>query len=115
MVSNVAASSKTYGEYPKVIMAVEAATGNVLWQHTTPALPMTLAADSRRVYFHDGEKICALDRETGEEIWTTPPVARVRPILANFSPTLIVYRDVVVFTGGAEAGKKTRDRRDVGL
>jgi len=108
--SSRAASSKTYGEYPKMIMAVEAATGNVLWQHPSPVLPMTLAADSRKVYFHDGEKICGLDRKTGAPLWTTPPVARVRPILASFSPTLIVYRDVVVFTGGAsEADKKTRN------
>jgi len=107
VVSNVAASSKTYGEYSKVIMAVEAATGNVLWQHATSVLPTTLAADNRRVYFHDGEKICGWDRKTGEPVWTTPPVARVRPIFANDSPTLIVYRDVVVFTGGSEAGTKS--------
>ena len=108
VVSNLAASSKTYGEYPKVIMAVDAATGTVLWQHTTPVLPMTLAADNRRVYFHGGEKICGLDRKTGEKVWTTPPVARARPIFANFTPTLIVYQDVVVFTGGGEAGTKSR-------
>jgi outer membrane protein assembly factor BamB len=105
--SSMAGSGRTYGEYPKVIMAVEAATGSVLWQHTTPVLPMTLAADGRRVYFHDGEKICGLDRKSGSQRWTTAPVARVQPILANYSPTLIVYRDVVVFTGGAEAGLKS--------
>ncbi|MFZ5833024.1 MAG: PQQ-binding-like beta-propeller repeat protein [Planctomycetota bacterium] len=105
--SSTEASSKTYGEYPKAIVAVEAATGNVLWQHTTPVLPMTLAADGRRVYFHDGEKICSLDRKTGSQLWTTPPIARARPILASYSPTLIVYREVVVFTGGAEAGSKS--------
>jgi len=109
VVSRIAASSRNYGEYPKVIMAVEAASGTVLWQHTTPVLPMTLAADGRRVYFHDGEKICGLDRKNGSPLWSTDPVARVQPIVANYSPTLIVYRDVVVFTGGAEAGKKTRD------
>ena len=107
VVSNVAASSRTYGEYPKVVMAVEAATGNVLWQHGTPVLPMTLATDGRRVYFHDGNKVCSLDRKTGAQLWTTPPVARVRPILANFAPTLIVYQDVVAFTGGSNEAKKS--------
>lgn len=97
--SDVGVSSRTYGEYPKVIMAVDAANGDVLWHHTTPVLPVTLAADSRRVYFHDGEKICSLDRKTGEPLWTTSSVERVRPIFANYAPTLIVYRDVVVFTG----------------
>ena len=107
VVFNKAVSSKSYGEYPKVIMAVEAATGKVLWQHSTPVLPMTLAADGRRVYFHNGEKICSLDRKTGSPLWNTPPVACARPIIANFSPTLIVYQDVVVFTGGGEGGKKS--------
>jgi len=107
VVSNIAASSSTYGEYPKMIMAVEAASGRVLWQYATPVLPTTLAADGHRVYFHDGEKICSLDREAGLPLWTTPPVSRVRPILANFSPTLIAYRDVVVFTGGRGAGTKS--------
>jgi outer membrane protein assembly factor BamB len=50
-------------------MAVDAATGKVLWRIQSVVLATTLAADSRKVYFHNGEKIVCLDRQNGEEKW----------------------------------------------
>jgi len=60
---------------------------------------MTLAADGKRIYFHDGDKVVALDRKTGEQIWRSGSVQRRATIPANIMPTLVVYEDVVLFYG----------------
>ena len=93
-------SASPYGEHKKEIMAVDAVTGKVLWHKTSVVLATTLAADSRKVYFHNGAKIVCLDRKDGTELWMSPLVARISPVPANFTPTLVVYRDVVLFAGG---------------
>ncbi len=82
------------------LMAIEAETGNVLWQEECPVAPLTLAADSRCVFFHDGQHIVALDRRTGAYVWISSPVPRKSPMPANFGPTLVVYDDVVLFASG---------------
>jgi hypothetical protein len=83
-------------------MAVNADSGKVLWKRPFPwVVPLTLAADARRVYFHDGEEIVCLDRQGGDPLWTSEPVARKKPLPSYYAPTLVVYDDVVIFTGGA--------------
>jgi len=98
-----------YGEYPKEIMAVNAATGKVLWQKKSVVVAMTLAADDHKVYFHNGDKIVCLDRNNGSRKWTSPPVARLKPVPANFTPTLIAYKDVVLFAGGKGEADREED------
>ena len=70
-------------------------------------LPGTLAADARRVVFHDGERVVCLDRETGDETWRSEPVTRCEVILSFYLPTLVLYKDVVLCSGGQTAGKQT--------
>jgi outer membrane protein assembly factor BamB len=82
------------------IMAVQADTGNVLWKKPYTILPITLVADQKRVLFHDAEKIVCLNRENGEPLWSSPPVKRRSPNPVAFAPTLVVYKDVVLFAGG---------------
>jgi len=62
--------------------------------------PLTLAADGQHIYFHDGEKVICLNRKNGDEVWSSEPVARRSPIPTCFGPTLVVYQDVVLFSGG---------------
>ncbi|MCU0913844.1 MAG: PQQ-binding-like beta-propeller repeat protein [Planctomycetes bacterium] len=83
------------------IVAVEAETGKVLWKRETAVVPLALAADSRRVYLHDGEKLVALDRHSGTPLWNSEPVARRQPLPVCFGPRLLVWQDVVVFAGGS--------------
>jgi outer membrane protein assembly factor BamB len=102
-----------WDEVKRRIMAVRAETGSVLWQKEYAVAPLTLAADARAVYFHDGQKALSLDRGTGEELWSSEPVSRRTSIVSSFGPTLVVYKDVVLFSGGdrlmtalsAESGK----------
>lgn len=89
-----------WDEKPRQIVAIEAETGEVLWQKEHRVAPLTLAADWEHVYFHDGERIICLNRENGEEVWRSKPVARRSSIPTNYGPTLVIYEDIVLFTGG---------------
>jgi hypothetical protein len=88
-----------WDEEPRHILAVQSDTGQDLWQEESPVVPVTLAADGRRVYFHDGERIVALNRKTGAELWRSGQVERRSIIPTNITPTLVVHQDVVLFYG----------------
>jgi outer membrane protein assembly factor BamB len=92
-----------HGEKVK-ILAVRAASGEVLWQHEAAVLPLCLAVDDQRVLFHDGERVVCLDRAKGNEKWKSEPIPRVKNILSFFAPTLVVQQGVVLFAGGEESG-----------
>jgi len=89
-----------WDEKKRQVAAVQADTGKVLWKKHHPVAPLTLAADPRCVYFHDGDKVVCLDRKTGRRVWASDPVARRSPIPTCFGPTLVLYGDVVLFSGG---------------
>ena len=89
-----------WDEQDRWIMAIRAQTGEALWQSRYPAAPLTLAADSTGVFFHDGEKVVCLNRQTGQEEWQSLPVARWSPMPTKFGPTLVLHRDVVLIEGG---------------
>jgi len=111
--SNHANKGWAWDGYPRAIVAVDTETGNVLWKQDTAVAPLTLAADSQRVYCHDGERLVSFDRRSGAPLWSSEPVARRRPMPVCFGPRLLVWKDVVVFAGGnrsmtavaAETGK----------
>ena len=84
------------------IVAVRADSGQVLWKQQRRVVPMTMAADGRAVYFHDGKSIVCLDRTRGGQTWRSSPIARRSPIHTNFGPTLVVHKDVVLFAGGTQ-------------
>jgi outer membrane protein assembly factor BamB len=103
-----------WDERPRSITAINISTGQRLWSKKYTVVPLTLAADDKAVYFHDGVKIVCLDRKDGKQAWISEAVSRHSPIPTNFGPTLVVYDDVVLFAGGdrfmtalsAETGKK---------
>jgi len=99
------AKSRVAKEWPwdekeRFVTASQADTGKVLWRKARRVVPLTLAADAKGVFFHDGEKVVCLDRKTGKETWSSAPVATRPSIPSSFGPTLVVYRDVVLFAGG---------------
>ncbi|MHC4166568.1 MAG: outer membrane protein assembly factor BamB family protein [Planctomycetota bacterium] len=102
-----------WNEKPRQIVAIGAETGKILWNKEYPVVPLSPAADGKRVYFHDGDKVVALNRKTGGQIWRSDPVERRAIIPTNITPTLVVYKDVVLFYGAtrklsglsAETGK----------
>jgi len=94
------AARRSWDEAQRAVLAIEAATGKALWKKAARVVPLTLAADSQRVCYHDGEKIAALDRRDGRELWASPPITRLKAIPVHFAPTLVLYEDVVLFAGG---------------
>jgi len=99
--------SKFWDEKPRDIVAVSADTGKTLWTVGATVLPLTLSADAKRVIFHDGKTLVALDRSNGKVAWRSKEVARSKDILGFYGPTLVLYKDVVLFSGGETAGKQT--------
>ncbi len=104
---NNAYRSKFWDEQPRRIMAVQAENGEVVWEKERTVLPATLAADQKHVYFHDGDRVICLDRETGDQFWQSNPIARCEQISSFYLPILVVYQNVVLFSGGETAGKQT--------
>ena len=99
-----AARELFWNEAPRVVTAIDAASGRTLWSTQTRISPLTLAAgptaSGGRVYFHDGERIVALDQQSGAVAWTSEPVTRRNQFTFNFGPRLVVHDDVVLYAGG---------------
>jgi len=96
-----------WNELPRRIMALNAETGKVLWTEESRVLPGTLAADGRRVVFHDGQSVVGLDRQSGDRLWRSEPVARTEKMLSFYVPILVLHDGVVMFSGGETAGQQT--------
>ncbi|MFH1719383.1 MAG: PQQ-binding-like beta-propeller repeat protein, partial [Planctomycetota bacterium] len=93
---------------PRTIMAIDADSGRVLWSRKSELVSLSLAADSRRVLFHDGEKIRCLDRQTGQPLWTSEPVSRKEGMRSSGGATLVLYDDVVLYSGQVPEKPKQR-------
>ncbi len=89
-----------WNEEPRVLMAFEAATGKKLWAKQTKISPLTLAADGSQVYFHDGQKIAALNKYSGELAWESAEVTRRSSFTFNFGPRLVIHNNVALYAGG---------------
>lgn len=84
----------------KWIRAVDPESGRQLWRRRTPVAPMSFAVSDRGVFFHDGKCIRALDCVSGKELFQSKPVVLDSVIATATTPTLSVYKDVVLFWGG---------------
>jgi outer membrane protein assembly factor BamB len=89
-----------WNEKPRVVMAYEADSGKQLWAKEGMVSPLSLCTDSEKVYYHDGERVTALDCRTGNLRWTTDPASRRSVVTFNFGPRLLVHGDVVLYAGG---------------
>ncbi len=98
----------------RVIMAFDAESGKPLWSKSGIVSPLSLCTDGKKLYFHNGERIAAVDTQSGEQIWITQPASRRATVTFNFGPRLVVHEDVVLYAGGdgkmaaydAESGEK---------
>jgi len=80
----------------KAVMAVDAASGRVLWRLTeTQPLPMSLAASADRVFWLAPDAVVCVDAKTGAEAWRAKrEVAQGRPHWS--APTLVAHGEVVL-------------------
>ena len=86
---------------PRMIMALDADSGEVLWQKESELVSLSLAADNQRVLFHDGDKIRCLDRRSGQPLWASEPLGKKEPMRSSGGATLVLYDDVVLYSGQA--------------
>jgi len=84
------------------LMAVEAATGDFLWSIDSKIVPMSLAADGQHVVYHDGDEVVCIQQRTGKELWRTP-VERSKLIPTGWSPSMVMYKDIILFSGKQRA------------
>jgi outer membrane protein assembly factor BamB len=84
----------------RALMAVDVDTGETIWERAWPwVVPGCLAVDEGRVVFFDGERVVALDRETGSERWQSEAFGQRSPVPIYFSPCVVLYEDLVLFSG----------------
>lgn len=81
---------------PRKILAYEADSGRPLWQAEAPVAPCSLAADNKRIVFHDGEKLVCIDRANGQELWEGEKTPTAIPVPTNTGPRVLIYKDVVL-------------------
>ncbi len=86
---------------PRVIAAVEAETGRVLWKHAAPVAPLTLTVGDDQVFYHSGEGLVALNRQTGEKQWNTSGPT-VNQVVTGGSLRVVFSDDVVLFANGTK-------------
>lgn len=96
----LAGAKWNWNQRPRRLVAIDTASGKRLWTRTNTIAPTTLASDGSKVYLHDGDKMVCLEGGSGESVWKSKPIARWNPLHVLFGPTLVVYRDVVLFAGG---------------
>lgn len=82
----------------RVVKALEADTGKLLWKMQSPVAPMTLSADSKMVCFYDGRAVVAVDRNTGTQLWKTDTVLLNEIGTGYAGPRLILCKQRVVFS-----------------
>jgi len=82
----------------RVLKAIQAENGNILWEKEMPVAPLTLAADKKMVCLYDGGAIVALDKKTGTELWKAQ-VSKAKLIATGYGgPRLVICKDYVLFS-----------------
>jgi outer membrane protein assembly factor BamB len=95
-------ASKLYGwtreTGMRVLKAIKAESGNLLWEKEMTVAPLTLAADKRMVCLYDGSFIVSLDKKTGTELWKAK-VSEAKLLGTGYGgPRLVICKDYVLFS-----------------
>ena len=82
----------------RVVKAMQAETGKVVWERQIPVAPMTLAANGRMVCLYDGDAIVALDRNTGAQLWKAN-VSQAKLLRTGYGgPRLVIHGNRILFS-----------------
>ena len=95
-------ASKLWGWTPekglRVVKAIQAESGNLLWEKEMPVAPLTLTADSRMVCLYDGSAVISFDRNTGSENWRTN-VSKAKLFGTGYGgPRMVICKDRILFS-----------------
>ena len=67
------------------------------WSTKVSISGLTLAADEKRIYFHDGAHIIALNPTTGKKLWKSVWSRRYKMIETSDAPMLVVKNNTILF------------------
>ncbi|MHC4172542.1 MAG: outer membrane protein assembly factor BamB family protein [Planctomycetota bacterium] len=96
----------------RLVMAVSADTGEVLWKRRHRIAPLTLAVKGQRIFFYDGQHVVALNREDGREQWVCENAGEWVIPATGYAPRLIIGDAVVVLS---TKGTRPKSGRLMGL
>jgi outer membrane protein assembly factor BamB len=82
------------------VVAIDPASGKLLWQTQSPVTRLSLAASNGRVFFHDGSRIHAVGLDSGKELWVSEPLGQLPVLSPSYGPDLVAMPDIVLFAGG---------------
>jgi outer membrane protein assembly factor BamB len=96
--ANCRPAEGAWDKQPRILHAIDAESGRALWTRQYTIAPLTLAGDSRRLCFYDGERVVSLDRTRGEPLWQSEPVPCGKSLSPAYGPTLVLYGGVVLLS-----------------
>ena len=105
------AATADFHDAERTIVAFDVTTGGERWSVDYPVLKGTLAADQQNVMFVSRDRILCLEGGNGQLRWQSESVPRLPDYPVRFTPTLVLYDDVVLFAGGELAGAMKRGNR----
>ena len=82
----------------RLVKAMQAEDGRLLWQREMPVAPMTLTADARMVCFYDGSAVVALDRTSGKELWQADVMDTKQFRTGVSGPRMVICEDRVLLS-----------------
>ena len=82
------------------LIAYDLKSGKEKWHADGKYAPLSVATDGKRVYYHNSSSVEALDFNTGKKLWTSPEVPIWKDFFSSYGASLVVYDDVVIFSGG---------------
>ena len=82
------------------LIAYDLTSGKEKWHADGTYAPLSVASDNKRVYYHNSHSLEALDINTGKKLWTSPNVPIWKDFFSCYGASLVVYEDVVIFSGG---------------
>ncbi len=85
---------------PRVLHAIDAASGKVLWKKEDRIAPLTLCLDDQRAVYYNGEGLACLDVKTGETKFADTPTQRRALYEFNFAPRVLLHGDTILYAGG---------------
>jgi len=85
----------------RIIMVVRADSGEILWEHPARVAPLTLTVCDDKVLYHNGQGLVALDRKTGDRLWSTQGPA-VSKVPTGGSLRVSVSEGIAVFASGTK-------------
>ena len=98
---------------PANVMALGAASGEVLWKYEDKVAPLTLTVSDKKVFFANGSSVVALDRKTGKKLWVSqgPQIGKI----GTGGAMRVVYSDgvLVIAAGTRTTGLDAKDGRQI--